>query len=52
MSVYWQLDGIGCVESILTLGSILKLLLAITGGNFHVFVVMFPKKVQKEKVAH
>ena len=52
MSVYWPLGGIGWVESILTLGSILKLLLAIAGGNFSIFVVMLTKKVEQEKVAH
>ena len=52
MIVCLTLGGIGWVEIRLTLGSILKLLLAITGSNFHVFVVMFPKKVEKEKVAH
>ena len=45
MSVYWPLGGIGWVEIKLTLGSILKLLLAIAGGSFPIFVVMFPKKV-------
>ena len=53
MSVYWSFGGIGWVESRLTLGSILKLLLAIAGDNFPIFlVVMFPKKVEQEKVAH
>ena len=49
---YWPLGGIGSVESILTLGSILKLVLAVAGGKFPIFVVMFPKKVEQEKVAH
>ena len=49
---YWPLGGIGWIESILTLGSILKLLLAIVEGNFPSFVVMFPKKVEQEQVAH
>ena len=40
------------VESRLTLGSILKLLLVVAGGNFPIFVVMFPKKVEQEQVAH
>ena len=44
----WPLGGIGCVESILTLGNILKLLLAAAGGKFPIFLVMFPKKVEKE----
>ena len=47
---YWSLGGVGWVESILTLGSILKLLLVVAGGNFPIFVVMFPKKVEQEKV--
>ena len=42
MSVYWRLGGIDWFESRLALGSILKLLLAIAGGNFPIFVVMFP----------
>ena len=49
---YWSLDGEGWFDSILTLGSILKLLLAITGGNFPICVVMFPKKVEQDQVAH
>ena len=52
MSVYWPLGGICWVESRLTLGSILKLLLAIARGNFPIFVIMFPKKVEQEQVAH
>ena len=52
MSVYWSLDGIDWGKSILTLGSILKPLLAIVGGNFPIFVAMFPKKVEQEQVAH
>ena len=52
MSVYSPLGGIGWVESRLTLGSILKLLLAVVGGKFPIFVVMFPKKVEQEQVAH
>ena len=52
MSVYRPLGGIGWIESRLTLGSILKLLLAVVGGNFPIFVVMFPKKVEQEKVVH
>ena len=52
MSVYWPLGGIDWVESILTLASILKLLLAVVGGNFPIFVVMFPNKVEQEQVAH
>ena len=49
---YWPLGGIGWVESRLTLGNILKLLLAVVGVNFPIFVVMFPKKVEQEHVAH
>ena len=44
MSVYWPLGGIGLFER--TLGSILKLLLVVAEGNFLIFVVMFPKKVE------
>ena len=47
---YWSLGGVGW--SILTLGNMLKLLLAVVGRNFPIFVVMFPKKVEQEKVAH
>ena len=49
---YWSLGGIGWVESILTLGSILKLILAVAGGKFPIFVVIFPKRVEQEQVAH
>ena len=52
MSVYWPLGGIDLVERKLTLGSILKQLLVFVGGNFTIFLVMFPKKVEQEKVAH
>ena len=52
MSVYWSLGGGGWVESKLTLASILKLLLDVARGDFPIFVVMFPKKVEQEKVAH
>ena len=52
MSVYWPPCGIGWVESRLTLGSILKLLLAFVGGKFPIFEVMFAKKVEQEQVAH
>ena len=45
MSVYWPLGAIDWGESRLTLDNILKPLLAIAGGNFPIFVVMFPKKV-------
>ena len=46
---YWSLDGEGWVERRLTLGSILKLLLTVVVPSF---VVMFPKKVEQEKVDH
>ena len=49
---YWSFDGGGWVESRLTLGNILKLLLAVAGGNLPIFVVMFPNKVEQEQVAH
>ena len=52
MSVYWPHGGIDWVESRFILGSILKLLLAVAGGNFPIFVVMFPKKVEQDQVAH
>ena len=52
MSVYWPLRGIDWVESRLTLGSILKLLIVVAGGNFPICVIMFPKKVEQEQVAH
>ena len=52
MSVYWPLGGIDWGESRLTLGSILKLLLVVAEGNFHIFMVMFPKKVEQEQVGH
>ena len=45
---YWSLGVIGWVESRLTLGNILKLLLAVAGGNFPIFVVMLPKKVEQD----
>ena len=44
MSVYWSLVGGHWVESILTSGSILKLLLTVAGGNFPIFVVMIPQE--------
>ena len=44
MSVYWSLGGGDWVESILTSGGILKLLLAVAGGNFPIFVVMIPQE--------
>ena len=44
MSVYWSLGGGDWVESILTSGNILKLLLAIADGNFSIFVVKIPQE--------
>ena len=44
MSVYWSLGGGYWIESILTSESILKLLLAVAGGNFPIFVVMIPQE--------
>ena len=41
---YWSLDGGGWVESRLTCGSILKLLLAVAGGKFPIFLVMIPQE--------
>ena len=49
MSVYWPLGGIGWVKSILTLGSILKLLLAVERGNFPIFVTCSPRKWNKSR---
>ena len=49
---YWPLGGIGWVERRLTLGIILKLLLAVAGGKFPIFVIMFPNKVEQEQMAH
>ena len=49
MTVCLPLGGICWVESRLTLGSILKLLLVVLGGNFPIFVVMLPKKVEQER---
>ena len=39
---YWSLGGVGWGQSRLTLGSILKLLLAVSGGNLPIFGVMIP----------
>ena len=44
MSVYWPLGEIDWGESRLTLGSILKILLAVAGGNFPIFVLMIPQE--------
>ena len=42
--VNWSLGGGDWVESILTSGSILKLLLTVAGGNFPISVVMIPQE--------
>ena len=44
MSIYWSLGGGDWVENILTCGSILKLLLAVAGDNFPIFVGMIPQE--------
>ena len=44
----WRRLGVEKIDTC----NILKLLLAIEGGNFPIFVVMFPKKVEQEQVAH
>ena len=44
MSVYKSLAGGDWVESILTSGSIFKLLLVVAGGNFPISVVMIPQE--------
>ena len=44
MGVYYSLGGGEWVERRLTSGSILKLLLAIAGGKFPIFVVMIPQE--------
>ena len=41
---YWSLDGGGWVESRLTFGSILKLLLVVASGNFPIFIVTIPQE--------
>ena len=41
---YWSLSGGDWVESRLTSGNILKLLLAVAGGKFPIFVVMIPQE--------
>ena len=47
MSVYWSLGGGDWVESMLTSGNILKLILAVAGGNFPIFVVKIPQESGK-----
>ena len=44
MSVYWSLSGGDKIESILTSGIILKLLLTVASGNFPIFVVIIPQE--------
>ena len=44
MTIYWSLSGEDGVERRLTCGSIFKLLLAVAGGNFPIFVVMLPQE--------
>ena len=44
MIVYWSLGGGGWVESRLTCGIILKLILVVAGGKFPIFVVMIPQE--------
>ena len=44
MSVNRSLGGGDSMESILTSGSILKLLLTVVGGNFPLTVVMIPQE--------
>ena len=44
MNVYWSLGGEDWVESRLTCGNILKLLLAVASGNFPIFVVIIPQE--------
>ena len=41
---YQSLSGGDWVETILTSGSILKLLLTVAGGNFPIIVVMIPEE--------
>ena len=49
MSVYWPLGGIGWVEIRLTLGSILKLLVVVVGGNFLFLWSFSPIKWNKSR---
>ena len=41
---YWSLGGGGWVKSRLTCGSILRLLLAVAGGIYPIFVVVIPQE--------
>ena len=47
-----QVGGGDWVESKLTCGSNLKPLPTVVGGNFPIFVVMIPKKVESDQVTH
>ena len=44
MSVNWSLGGGDWVESILTSGNILKLIITVVDGNLPIFVVMIPQE--------
>ena len=44
MSVKWSLGGGDYVDSILTSGKILKLILTVVGGKFPIIVVMIPQE--------
>ena len=44
MSVNWSLGGGDWVESILTSGNILKVLLTVAGENFPIIVVMISQE--------
>ena len=44
MSVNWSLGEGDWVESILSSGRILKLLLTVAGGNFPIIEVMIPQE--------
>ena len=46
MSAYWSLDGGDWFERRLTCGNILKVLLAVAGGNFPIFVVMIHQETR------
>ena len=47
MIVYWSLGRGGWAESRLTCGSILKILLAVAGSNFPIFVFMIPQESER-----
>ena len=44
MSVNWSLRGGDWLESILTSGNVLKLLLTVASGNFPIIVVIIPQE--------